>query len=120
MYFFENKTFNAVTMLMFAIFLYFVQTLIIVLENSLAYLELLYTQCEKKVFGYHTSLFAYLQKPTGLQLGNTVHRTQHAFSIKMIKLIETLVPTCKKLFVAFPWVETSTGPGGFMICVFII
>ena len=23
------------------------------------------------------------------------------------------------LFVAFPWVETSTGPGGFMICVFI-
>ena len=23
-------------------------------------------------------------------------------------------------FVAFPWVETSTGPGGFMICVFII
>ena len=20
---------------------------------------------------------------------------------------------------AFPWVETSTGPGGFMICVFI-
>ena len=21
---------------------------------------------------------------------------------------------------AFPWVETSTGPGGFMICVFII
>ena len=26
----------------------------------------------------------------------------------------------KKLFVAFPWVETSTGPGGFMSCVFII
>ena len=25
-----------------------------------------------------------------------------------------------KLFVAFPWVETSSGPGGFMICVFII
>ena len=25
-----------------------------------------------------------------------------------------------RLFVAFPWVETSTGPGGFMICVFII
>ena len=24
-----------------------------------------------------------------------------------------------KLFVAFPWVETSTEPGGFMICVFI-
>ena len=23
-------------------------------------------------------------------------------------------------YVAFPWVETSTGPGGFMICVFII
>ena len=28
--------------------------------------------------------------------------------------------TKKQLFVAFPWVETSTGPGGFMICVFII
>ena len=26
----------------------------------------------------------------------------------------------RKLFVAFPWVETSTGPGGFIICVFII
>ena len=26
----------------------------------------------------------------------------------------------KKLFVAFQWVVTSTGPGGFMICVFII
>ena len=26
----------------------------------------------------------------------------------------------KKLFVAFPWVVTSTGPGGFMVCVFII
>ena len=25
---------------------------------------------------------------------------------------------CKKLFVAFPWVVTSTGLGGFMICVF--
>ena len=25
-----------------------------------------------------------------------------------------------KFFVAFPWVETSTGPGGFIICVFII
>ena len=28
--------------------------------------------------------------------------------------------TGKKLFVAFPWVETGTGPEGFMICVFII
>ena len=26
----------------------------------------------------------------------------------------------KKLFMAFPWVVTSTMPGGFMICVFII
>ena len=26
----------------------------------------------------------------------------------------------KPFFVAFPWVETSTGPGWFMICVFII
>ena len=25
-----------------------------------------------------------------------------------------------KLFLAFPLVETSIGPGGFMICVFII
>ena len=25
-----------------------------------------------------------------------------------------------KVFVAFPWVETSTGPEGFMICVFIM
>ena len=26
----------------------------------------------------------------------------------------------QQLFVAFPWVVTSTGPGGFMICVFIL
>ena len=26
----------------------------------------------------------------------------------------------QKLFVAFPWVVTCTGPGGFLICVFII
>ena len=26
----------------------------------------------------------------------------------------------KTLFVAFPWVVTSTGLGGFMICVFIL
>ena len=26
----------------------------------------------------------------------------------------------KFFFVAFPWVETSTGPGGFMICVCLI
>ena len=32
----------------------------------------------------------------------------------------SLLSTKKKLFVAFPWVVTSTGPGGFMICVFII
>ena len=32
--------------------------------------------------------------------------------------IEFTVWFKKKLFVAFPWVETSTGPGGFMICVF--
>ena len=36
-----------------------------------------------------------------------------------------LSPTPRRLhynffFVAFPWVETSTGPGGFMISVFII
>ena len=31
-----------------------------------------------------------------------------------------ILVTFPKLFVAFPWVETSTGPGGFMICVFII
>ena len=29
-------------------------------------------------------------------------------------------PLKKKLFVTFPWVEISTGPEGFMICVFII
>ena len=33
---------------------------------------------------------------------------------------ERLISDSKKFFVAFPWVETSTGPGGFMICVFII
>ena len=32
----------------------------------------------------------------------------------------TLQRVWKKLFVAFPWVVTSTGPRGLMICVFII
>ena len=34
--------------------------------------------------------------------------------------IEPATPRLHKLFVAFPWVETSPGPGGSMICVFII
>ena len=38
----------------------------------------------------------------------------------MIRLHPVWFPYKKKLFVAFPWVETSTGPGGFMICVFIV
>ena len=33
---------------------------------------------------------------------------------------EQLAHQIKKRIVAFPCVETSTGPGGFMICVFII
>ena len=36
-----------------------------------------------------------------------------------IALIHYTTGASLKLFVAFPWVETSTGPGGFMICVFI-
>ena len=39
---------------------------------------------------------------------------------QMATPIEFFTALEKKLFVAFPWVETSTGPGGFMICVFII
>ena len=38
------------------------------------------------------------------------------FNFHILKYCRTL---SDKLFVAFPWVETSTGPGGFMICVFI-
>ena len=34
----------------------------------------------------------------------------HALAYSMIRQT--------KVFVAFPWVETSTGPGGFMICVY--
>ena len=34
--------------------------------------------------------------------------------------VNLIMHTKKKLFVAFPWEETSTGPGGFMMCVFII
>ena len=33
-------------------------------------------------------------------------------------LLEDCHPPFKKLFVAFPWVVTSTGPGGFMMCVY--
>ena len=47
----------------------------------------------------------------GLQGIALIHYTTGASDFQIIK---------KKLFVAFPWVETSTGPGGFMICVFII
>ena len=35
-------------------------------------------------------------------------------NMSFISLVKT------NLFVAFPWVVTSTGLGGFMICVFII
>ena len=37
-----------------------------------------------------------------------------------IVLIHYTTGASLKLFVAFPWGETSTGLGGFMICVFII
>ena len=46
--------------------------------------------------------------------------------VKLIPDFYTLAHCPNKLIsrekknVAFPWVETSTGPGGFMICVFII
>ena len=39
----------------------------------------------------------------------------------LVRKVFKLYGSKKKSFcVAFPWVETSTGPGGFMICVFII
>ena len=37
---------------------------------------------------------------------------------RRLDLLKCLRRRVKKLFVAFPWVETSTGPGGLMICVF--
>ena len=39
--------------------------------------------------------------------------------VQQVMLLKTLLAK-KKLFVAFPWVETSTGPERFMICAFII
>ena len=44
----------------------------------------------------------------------------HPFTINGFFFLPTTTKVIFKLFVAFPWVETSTGPGGFMICVFII
>ena len=60
---------------------------------------------------------------TPLQKSIQLIRTsfQKRFLIFIAKLLEYSPPKkTKKLFVAFPWVETSTGPGGFMICMFII
>ena len=48
--------------------------------------------------------------------GTTLNRIS---GVKMARIRDLLSNVIKKLFVAFPWVETSTGPGGFMICVFI-
>ena len=39
--------------------------------------------------------------------------------LKKNRILPHLTQYLVKLFVAFPWVVTSTGPGGFMICVFI-
>ena len=56
-----------------------------------------------------------------------IHRTpKRDYKVLKVSYDEWNLTMCsrfkkkKKLFVAFPWVETSTGPGGFMICVFII
>ena len=40
--------------------------------------------------------------------------------LKDIGLSPTPLRASLKLFVAFPWVVTSTGLGGFIICVFIL
>ena len=43
------------------------------------------------------------------------------FLVQICKVVSLSIhgtpPFKKKLFVAFPWVETNTGPRGFMICV---
>ena len=38
----------------------------------------------------------------------------------VVRYFMSILVLQSSFFVAFPWVETSTGPGGFMICVFII
>ena len=43
----------------------------------------------------------------------------HSKAVMLNSDLRMTPPRQIKLFVAFPWVETSTGPGGFMICVFI-
>ena len=57
-----------------------------------------------------TFVIGYAQWPITVPNMNTLGHVQYCVN----------VVSKKKLFVAFPWVETSTGPGGFMICVFII
>ena len=55
-------------------------------------------------------------------------KDQHRSVPNLMKVFKQTVKTMIRrhirrllpFFVAFPWVETSTGPGGFMICVFII
>ena len=61
--------------------------------------------------------YGFMEKPgiepatPGLQGIALIHYITGASLFKFIKLF---------FFVAFPWVETSSGPGGFMISVFII
>ena len=58
------------------------------------------------------SVFSYVNPPN--------HDTGVQSSHSMGSLASIIHKKPKKLYVAFPWVETSTEPGGFMICVFII
>ena len=68
----------------------------------------------------------YMCKLSHIQLPDSLKNKVNNFiafkssSPQSLDSLKTKYVKSLKLFVAFPWVETSTGPGGFMICVFII
>ena len=47
-------------------------------------------------------------------------KTKSNFTLLTTEYILNVFDFNQILFVAFPWVITSTGPGGFMICVLIL
>ena len=72
--------------------------------------------CTGSIFGLNNILFKYA---TFMQY---ILKTKSDFTLLHVttEYILTVFYFSQILFVAFPWVITSTGPGGLMICVLIL
>ena len=82
--------------------------------------DMIFTTIQCKIFTTKINCNVKLLMPIILQIYVNLHNEWiHTSLVVPAHELTTLIAYAKKLFVAFPWVVTSTGPGGFMdMCVF--